>query len=79
VRVTTWGFGGGAPSPLETNGELKDGAPTLRQFFQLLSKNKAFLSIFWSKFLLKNVLLNDCNCVDKPSRLERTKTIFYAL
>jgi len=36
-----WGFEGGAPN-----------AATI---FQIFSKNKAFLCIFWSKFLLKNV------------------------
>jgi len=31
---------------------------TLRRFFQLFTNNKAFLSIFYSKFLLEKVFLN---------------------
>jgi len=34
--------------------------PTLRRFSSFFQKNKAFLWIFWSKFLLRNVFLNDC-------------------
>jgi len=35
---------------------FEDGALNAAAFFQLFSKNKAFLSIFWFKFLLKNVV-----------------------
>jgi len=36
-----------------------DGAPNAVAIFLVFSKNKAFLSIFRSKFLLENVFLND--------------------
>jgi len=35
--------------------EVWGGAPKATAIFPAFSKNKAFLNIFWSKFLLKNV------------------------
>jgi len=43
----------------EANGGLGAELSTLWRFFQFFSKNKAFLCIFWFKFL-ENVFLNEC-------------------
>jgi len=60
------GSGGGFPSPQrltgvwfggeqtpEANGGSEAEPQTLRRFFKSFSKKYAFLSILWSKFLLK--------------------------
>jgi len=52
---------GQSPQPPKANRGLGAEPTTLRRYFQLFPKNEAFLGIFWSKFLLKNMLLNYCN------------------
>jgi len=56
-----WGSWGQSPQPPEANEGLGAETPTLCRFFQIFLKNEAFLGIFWSKFLLKNMLLNYYN------------------
>jgi len=59
MGVATRGSGGEAPA---AGGQRKfgGGAPNAAAIFQIFSKNKAFLYVFWSKFLLRNVVLNYC-------------------
>jgi len=47
------GVWGRSPHPPETNVGLGAEPPTLKRFLQYFFKNYAFLSILWSKFLLK--------------------------
>jgi len=47
---------GRSPQPLEANGDLGANAVAIFPVFL----NKAFFCKFWSKFLLKNVFLNNC-------------------
>jgi len=54
------GFWGRSPQPPEANGGLRALPPTLRRFFVFFQQIKAFFCIFWSKFRLKSMLLNDC-------------------
>jgi len=52
-------------------------SPTGFGIFLAFFLNKTFLSILWSKFLLKNVFLNDCKsamCVNAPPIPVRTGT-----
>jgi len=60
VEITTrWVWGDRAPSRRRLT-EVGGGAFNVAAIFQLFPKNNAFLSIFWSKFLLKIRFLNDC-------------------
>jgi len=50
-RSNNSGVWGRSPQPPEANGGLGAAAA----IFQNFSKNKAFLCMFWSKFLFRNV------------------------
>jgi len=64
LDATTRGLGVEPPAAGGQRG-FGNGAPNAAAIFLDFSKNKAFLSIFWSKFLLKNV---SAKCVDAPPR-----------
>jgi len=55
IKKPTGGAGGPPPQPLEANGSFWAEPQTL----QLFPKDNAFLSIFFTKFMLKIVFLND--------------------
>jgi len=59
MGATTRGLGA---EPLAAGGKRGFGgeAPNAAAISLVFSKNKAFLSIFWFKFLLENMFLNDC-------------------
>jgi len=59
VEITIWGLGAEPPVAGGQRG-FGGGAPNAAAIYQLIPNNNAFLSIFWSKFLLKIVFLNDC-------------------
>jgi len=59
MGVTTRGLGEEPPTAGGQRG-FGGGVPKAAAIFLVFSKNTAFLSIFWSKFLLENVFLNDC-------------------
>jgi len=63
VAIKTRGSGDRAPSRRRLTW-VWGRSPNAAAILQLFPKNYAFLSIFWSKFLLKIVFLNDCKCVD---------------
>jgi len=60
--------------PPEANG-VWSGTPNTAAIFQIFSKNKAFLCMFWSKFLLRNLVLNDCKVVVDASSRPEPKTL----
>jgi len=60
MEIATGGVWGRSRQPLEANGGLEAEPPTLRRILLFFFKNKEFLSIFWSKFLLEKVFLNNC-------------------
>jgi len=52
MGTTLRGVWGTRPQPPEANRGSGADPPTLRRFLQFFSKNYAFLSMLWSKFLL---------------------------
>jgi len=65
------GFWGRISQPPEVNGGSGAESPTLRRFLQFFHKKYAFLSILWSKFLLKNTFKMTAKSVVllRPQRL----------